>query len=326
MYAWRLGPDCPEELRPKTDAEFKMLLRETDFAFRQAIAFCPYSPEAVFHYVNMLVTLHRLDDAIMLVATWRKLDPYNAQVNEVLQHLWDMRQSNRSSTNAAEQGLAQLEKAVAANPADFQQALNLASEYLRAQNTNQALQVLDGILNHPAADTRAFRTLVEAYSSFGDAGGVQRVGEKLRARFIANPSDIEAGIGLADVFARMQQRSAALQVMDQILSSPGLNSNVVLEVAQQCAALGDYQRVEMALQKVTQLSPGMPEGWYDLASMESLMGKTNEAIAALRQALALSAKRLAADPKAHNLADAARKEPRLEAIRKMPEFQQLMKP
>ena len=52
MYAWRISPDCPPEFRPKSDAEHQRLLRETDFAFRQAFAFCPYNPEAAFRYVN----------------------------------------------------------------------------------------------------------------------------------------------------------------------------------------------------------------------------------------------------------------------------------
>ena len=31
------------------------MTRETDFAFKQSFAFCPYSPEAVYRYVNFLL-------------------------------------------------------------------------------------------------------------------------------------------------------------------------------------------------------------------------------------------------------------------------------
>ena len=48
--------------------------------FRQAFAFCPYSPEAVFRYVNLLASTRRFDDALAVAETCRKLDPYNGQV------------------------------------------------------------------------------------------------------------------------------------------------------------------------------------------------------------------------------------------------------
>jgi hypothetical protein len=50
MYAWRLSPQCPPEYRQKSPASQAALIRETDFAFKQAFAFCPYSPEAVYRY------------------------------------------------------------------------------------------------------------------------------------------------------------------------------------------------------------------------------------------------------------------------------------
>src|SRR5208283_1027184 len=63
VYAWRLSPQCPDEYRQKTAAGTQALVRETDFAFKQAFAFCPYSPEAVFHYViNFLLPMGRVDD------------------------------------------------------------------------------------------------------------------------------------------------------------------------------------------------------------------------------------------------------------------------
>ena len=82
VYAWRLGRDCPPEYAPKNAAEYAALERETDFAFKQAFAFCPYSPEAVYRYINFLLlpTVNRLDDAIMVVKTCQKLDPFNGQI------------------------------------------------------------------------------------------------------------------------------------------------------------------------------------------------------------------------------------------------------
>ena len=50
----RMSPQCPPEYRQKSSASQEALVKETEFAFKQAFAFCPYSPEAVYRYVNFL--------------------------------------------------------------------------------------------------------------------------------------------------------------------------------------------------------------------------------------------------------------------------------
>jgi hypothetical protein len=85
LYQWRLTS--------RTDAGDKARLRaETDYAFRQAFALCPTSPEAVFRYVNFLLSRNRLNDAILIVRTSRHLDPDNEQLNDLLLHLLDFRE------------------------------------------------------------------------------------------------------------------------------------------------------------------------------------------------------------------------------------------
>jgi len=73
LYVWRIdhGADGSERER---------LIPEADFAFRQAIALCPYSPEAVYRYVGFLVSQNRKSDALLVASTCRDLDPKNAQI------------------------------------------------------------------------------------------------------------------------------------------------------------------------------------------------------------------------------------------------------
>ncbi|HWH71200.1 MAG TPA: hypothetical protein VNT26_17570, partial [Candidatus Sulfotelmatobacter sp.] len=87
VYAWRLSPLCPPEYRPKTPAEQQRLLKEAEFTFRQAFAFCPYSPEAVFRYVNLLLQFNRIDDALLVAQTCLKLDPYNSSAIGLVENL-----------------------------------------------------------------------------------------------------------------------------------------------------------------------------------------------------------------------------------------------
>ena len=62
LYAWRMNH--------ATDAsEKERMAREADFAFRQAWALCPDSPEAIFRYVNLLMEQKRLADALIVAET-----------------------------------------------------------------------------------------------------------------------------------------------------------------------------------------------------------------------------------------------------------------
>jgi hypothetical protein len=62
LYAWRA--------QHATDAgEKKRMNDAADFAFRQAFALCPYSSEAVFCYVNLLLSEGRTADAVLIAET-----------------------------------------------------------------------------------------------------------------------------------------------------------------------------------------------------------------------------------------------------------------
>ncbi len=87
VYLWRFSPQCPAEFRPKTNEEFQRLLKEANFACLQSFALSPWSPEAVFHYVNLLLQTNRLDDAILVGETCLKLDPFNEQVRGLVNNL-----------------------------------------------------------------------------------------------------------------------------------------------------------------------------------------------------------------------------------------------
>ena len=62
IYAWRVK-------HATTSDEKERMAAEADFSFRQAWALCPYSPEAVFRYVNLLIEQKRFADALMVADT-----------------------------------------------------------------------------------------------------------------------------------------------------------------------------------------------------------------------------------------------------------------
>ncbi len=89
VYSWRVAS-------AKTPAERDRMLKEADFAFRQAWALCPRSPEAVFRYINALVAQRRFEDAILMAETALKIEPENVQLKDLGTELKRMKNSQRS--------------------------------------------------------------------------------------------------------------------------------------------------------------------------------------------------------------------------------------
>ena len=87
LYAWRLGRGAPPEYQPQSETDKAALLSEADFAFRQAFALCPSSPEGIFHYVAFLVQFNRLDDALLVAEAGLKVDPENGSVRSLVDNL-----------------------------------------------------------------------------------------------------------------------------------------------------------------------------------------------------------------------------------------------
>jgi hypothetical protein len=87
LYHWRMT-------EAKTAEEKSRMTKEADFAFRQAFVLCPVSPEALFRYVNLLLSANRVDDARLLVETTLKLDPKNGQVQSLLDQLKNFKSKN----------------------------------------------------------------------------------------------------------------------------------------------------------------------------------------------------------------------------------------
>ena len=255
MYAWRCDPrTCPPEYRQKTAASQAALVQETDFAFKQAFAFCPYSPEAVFRYVNFLLEFGRFDDAVLVAETCQKLDPFNDQVAKTIEQLKQIREQNASHTKAVAE-LGQLEDQARTNPDNITNLIFLGGTYLQMQQTNRAVELLN-----------------EA---------------------IANP--------------KIQIRDATA-------------------VAQYFGQLGYLSGFESALRRIITLSPDVPEHRYDLVRVEAATGRTSAALADLKVALDLNAKRLSTNASAHNLISDIRSDPSLNSIRAMPEFQKMVPP
>jgi tetratricopeptide (TPR) repeat protein len=314
IYNWRVmtsAPGTPNRQR---------MIKEADFAFRQAFAFCPYSPEAVFRYVQLLTIpeLQRYEDALLVAKTGLKLDPYNGALINLVRQLGDWKKDHAAAAN-----VLQMEQEVEKNPANFQMVFNLASTYLQMQQTDRALWLLDRVLTDPRADAAALRGVMEAYATF-NRPKLQASVATLEARVGAPPTNLQVAIGLAEGYRQLQQLDKATQTLDQVLNNPQADANALLQVAQSYAQLSNLPKLEASLDKLVKTSPDSPEAWYDLAALKVTLAKPPEALTALSNALALSQKRHQQDPSKRDLMVEVQKDNRFDSIRKNPEFQKLL--
>ena len=270
VYAWRVGKAIERgalqfEQRPYNTLnpaekqvldDYRRMFREAEFSFKQAYAFCPYSPEALYRYVQLLAGARRFDDALLLAKTSKYLDPVNTGLDRLVEELQKMKsQGGQPMPTAA------------------------------AQNAQQLAQA--------------------------------------EAAYRANPNDLNTAAALAQMYASLGRTQDVLRIAEALLASPNPNPQAISFAAQIYQQLQDYVQLEKALEKWTKVTP-TPEAWLDYAASQAVLNKRAEAVASLRQALALSAARLKTDPKAENLALGISNDVRFASLKTFPEFQQLL--
>jgi tetratricopeptide (TPR) repeat protein len=178
MYYWRLGPQCPPEFRQKSAASQEALRRETDFAFKQSFAFCPYSPEAVYRYVNFLIQYGRFDDAILIAETCQKLDPYNQSITDLISQLKSFKAQSAERSQAISQ-VDIMENTAHTNPGDIHNLIMLGGTYLAMQQTNRAVELFNQALGTPGLKFNEATAIAQYFAQAGNLTKLESTLEKL---------------------------------------------------------------------------------------------------------------------------------------------------
>jgi tetratricopeptide (TPR) repeat protein len=187
----------------KTQEEYQKMMREADFAYKQSFAFCPYSPEAVFRYVQLLIGTGRLDDALVVADTCLTLDPNNGSVEVLDKQLHDL----KNRPQQAGQTIGDLEHAYAADTNNFQAAFTLANAYIQTRQPERGFQVMDSVMNNPKADASVIMSLAQAYNQFKLYPRLEIALEKLT---VLEPHSPEAWCDLSAMKAMVHKTSDAL--------------------------------------------------------------------------------------------------------------------
>jgi tetratricopeptide (TPR) repeat protein len=192
IYQWRSRPQNSRSATERT-----RVTKEAEFAFKQAFACCPYSPEAVFHFMDLLLSrpTPRVDDAILILQTCHKLDPHNDQVTSWIDTL--KRAKLPEQTRAA---LAQMQQALAQG------------------QTNAAVEIIDHLLNIADSDSQTLMTVADSYLHLHEVGKSQQV--LLRLTQILP----EASFSWYNLAAVQAYRGEVSHALDSLKKSMDLNA------------------------------------------------------------------------------------------------------
>jgi thioredoxin-like negative regulator of GroEL len=211
VLAWRVS-------NAKTPTEQQRMFREAEFAFKQAYAFCPYSPEAIFRYINLLIGAQRVEEALMLARTSHQLDPFNGQLDNLVSELQRIKSSQGGlmppPTPGGTPQIAALEARWRANPADLPAAQQLVTTYMQAQQQPKAAEVLDQIMASPAADGGSLLFVAQMYHQMNQ---IPKVEDALTKLVKVAPDNPEAWFDLAGLQAMANKETQAMISLGEAL-------------------------------------------------------------------------------------------------------------
>ena len=203
----------PRASSPQSVEEENRLLREADYAFKQAVALCPYSPEAVYRYSNLLATTQRVDDAILITQKCFEFDYENEGVRQLLEQLHMLKQGQTKLTEIQD-AIQSLEQQFAGNRTNLDVAYKLMSNYVLTTRTNDAIAIMDELLADPNAPAETLLTVASAYN---DLNELERLENALIRLVEVLPENPEAWFDLAATQAIMGKHQLALQTLGRTM-------------------------------------------------------------------------------------------------------------
>jgi tetratricopeptide (TPR) repeat protein len=171
IYMWRANPE-----NSRSATEKPRVTKEAEFALKQAFAYCPFSVETVFRFMNFLLLQNRIDDAILVLETCQKLDPYNAQVSSLIDQLKQVRKN-----------------------APTQQVFGQIQQLLSQGESNAAARMLDQLLNLQGADPDTLRTVANFYLTLRDFAKSEQAIRRV-AELLPNRSDSWYNLATVEAF------------------------------------------------------------------------------------------------------------------------------
>jgi thioredoxin-like negative regulator of GroEL len=190
----------------------------------------------------------------MLATTSQKLDPFNAQIENLIFELKKIKAQQATGLPALppQAQLSTLEQQFNADPKNTQIGIQLASAYLQGQQNAKVAEVVDQIMNSPTADASAFTFAANIYAQLGQ---ITKVEQALVGLIRVAPTNPEGRYDLAAVQALLNKTTEAMQTLRTALeqnsqrlvkdpNAPNLLSNVLTDARfASLRTLPDYNKM-----------------------------------------------------------------------------------
>lgn len=189
---------------------FRHMFDEAEYAFKQAVALYPLSPEANFRLADVYMQQRKFSLARRLVEDFLEKDPGNEKVDEFLKQIKD--------TEERDQRRLELEAAFKEKRATLENAFELAQIYLSLNLIPHFEQLAQRILSDTNLPPEAYLRVAQMYTQRRDFGSLARALETYLSR---RPEDSRIWVDLAAARIFAGQRNEALQALKRAVDLGG---------------------------------------------------------------------------------------------------------
>ncbi len=188
---------------------YRRLFDEADYAFKQAIALYPLSPEANFRLADIYMQQFRFSDARVVIEAFLKEDPENDRVRDFLGQIKQL--------ETADARRRELEQAMAKG-ADINQAFELANIY-RMMNLGHLFEGLT--LNIIRQDNIPPQLILQVAGMYTEMKRYDLLSTALERYLQKEPTNPRAWVDLAAARVAMQKPAEALQALRRAVELGG---------------------------------------------------------------------------------------------------------
>jgi tetratricopeptide (TPR) repeat protein len=225
IYQWRA-------FNNRNPVERARLLKEAEFAFKQAFVYCPYS-EGAYKYAELLMDTGRMEEALLVTKTFQRLDPYNRQIhNMVVQIMLNL--GKREEALLAARDFLRLEpnnptlsdlveqlerKQPEAAGVSVKDIFSQIAGHLAAKRINEANAMLDQLLHSPQANGPILTQVAQYY---GQMGNLAKAEEAMVRATQVEPNASQSWYNLASVQAIQGHAAAAGESLKKAFAANAL--------------------------------------------------------------------------------------------------------
>ena len=254
-------------------------------AYREAAELDSGAAEMLAELAVLYTRNNRADEAIAAGESALEREPDNQTAHRILGLVYASRASSRDAApEDATQAIAHLEQARGTLVPDFQVELTLARVYLRTEATDEAIVLLEGLLEDELGFTEAGLLLSQAYEQVGrfrDAvTWLEGVVEEGRSSY-----RVLARLG--ELYERERRWSDAVEVYERAVARNVRSAGVRRRLANALLELGEPGRAREVLRELVTMRPRDAAGLYLLSEVELELNRFDEAEAVARQLLEL---------------------------------------